>query len=95
LISINGFFYYWGVFSILTSLIILVFKHEENTDTGTQLAMSEIYKISFKFFTLPHFRKYVGILLFSKLPFFVADNIAPLVLIAKGFDRSIIGLISL
>jgi PAT family acetyl-CoA transporter-like MFS transporter 1 len=95
-VDLQQFCFFWGILNFSLSLLILLFKdelgdHQKDSDPATReepLGFTEVYKMVWKLFQLPHFRTFVGLILLTKIGFFVSDNIVGLALIDKGFSQT-------
>ena len=56
LIQLSDLYSYWGCFTIIFSVFILVFKSEKTPIDFEEFSFTEVYSMALNLFTLPHFK---------------------------------------
>ena len=93
--QLSDFFYLWGIANVVFSIIVLLFRPESTPADFVELTFTEVYSMALRLFTLPHYRKWVSMVMIRRIPFFISGSILPLVLIEKGFSEATMGVIAI
>ncbi|KAL0477611.1 MFS transporter, PAT family, solute carrier family 33 [Acrasis kona] len=86
LISLSGYLRFWGIFYVLLTLYVALFKDEEQVRED-HAGIITAYKRMVSILSLPNVKLYAILLLTCRLGFIVSDAVMPLKLVEKGFKK--------
>lgn len=97
-ITLQGYFYFWGIIYIVITTLVAIFKHEKDCLSeldAVDLSIAKTYMLLFSIMKLPSIKMFAIILLTVKMSFCSVDAAFKLKLIDSGITKDEIAAIDL
>ncbi|XP_029343305.1 acetyl-coenzyme A transporter 1 isoform X2 [Acyrthosiphon pisum] len=97
-ITLQGYFYFWGIIYIVITTLVAIFKHEKDYLSeldAVDLSIAKTYMLLFSIMKLPSIKMFAIILLTIKMSFCSVDAAFKLKLIDSGITKDEIAAIDL
>jgi PAT family acetyl-CoA transporter-like MFS transporter 1 len=98
LVTLSGFFYFWGIVFLITTTLIMIFKHEVTNrlpEDVPEMGVLKTYSMLYRIFHLPSVRLFALVLLTCKIGFAVTDSATGLKLIESGVHKENLALLAI
>jgi PAT family acetyl-CoA transporter-like MFS transporter 1 len=98
LVTLSGFFYFWGIVFLVTTTLIMIFKHEVTNrlpEDVPEMGVLKTYSMLYRIFHLPSVRLFALVLLTCKIGFSVTDSATGLKLIESGVHKENLALLAI
>lgn len=97
MVDLPGFFYFWGFVFLITTTLVMIFKHEITgvSFENDSMTIRESYSKLVDIFNLPSIRRFAIILLTCKIGFAVTDSATGLKLIEAGVHKENLALLAI
>jgi PAT family acetyl-CoA transporter-like MFS transporter 1 len=98
LVTLPGFFFFWGIVFLVTTTLVMIFKHEVTNrlpEDSPEMGVMKTYSMLYRIFHLPSVRLFALILLTCKLGFAVTDSATGLKLIEAGVHKENLALLAI
>ncbi|RWS09377.1 acetyl-coenzyme A transporter-like protein [Dinothrombium tinctorium] len=96
IVTLSSFLYFWSIVFLITTTLIMLFKHESNVDPEheSDLGVVETYSMLYRILRLKSVQLFVVILLTCKIGFAITDSATGLKLIEAGVHKENIALLA-
>ncbi|XP_017487205.1 PREDICTED: acetyl-coenzyme A transporter 1-like [Rhagoletis zephyria] len=97
MVDLPGFFYFWGIVFLITTTLVMLFKHESTGKSfeNDNMTIRQTYSKLVDIFNLPAIRRFAFILLTCKIGFAVTDSATGLKLIEAGVHKENLALLAI
>ncbi|KAK9763505.1 hypothetical protein K7432_009748 [Basidiobolus ranarum] len=88
-ISLGGYFTFWAAMYLLVTVWLIVVKREEPSDEedDEHTDVKSVYRTMISICSLPHMKRFLGVMLIAKIGFIANDAVTGLKLLEKGFHK--------
>ncbi|XP_065656559.1 acetyl-coenzyme A transporter 1 isoform X2 [Hydra vulgaris] len=94
IITLGGFFFFWGVSFIIMTTMVWIFISEKKTEVNKNESITGTYLKLFKILKLPPVKQLVIILLTFKIGFAATDSVTGLKLIEAGMKKETLSILA-